>query len=116
MYRVLIVIIAAAALASAQAAISQAASDGASAGGPSPDLVREGHALYVQECSRCHGFNMINNGGAAFDLRTFPKNDRARFFHSVTKGKPPDMPPWGDVLAASDIEALWAYVRTGGKP
>ena len=58
---------------------------------------------------------MNNAGGPAFDLRTFPKNDRARFVRSVTNGKPPDMPPWGDVLAPSDIEALWSYVRTGGK-
>jgi cytochrome c55X len=115
LYRALIVIVVAAALAGAQAAISHAASDGASAGGPSPGLVRQGHTLYVQQCSRCHGFNMVNTGGPAFDLRTFPKNDRARFFRSVTNGKPPNMPPWGDVLAPSDIESLWAYVRTGGK-
>jgi len=25
------------------------------------------------------------------------------------------MPPWGDVLSSAEIEALWAYVRTGGK-
>jgi len=25
------------------------------------------------------------------------------------------MPPWGDMLKAEDIEALWAYVLTGGR-
>jgi mono/diheme cytochrome c family protein len=26
------------------------------------------------------------------------------------------MPPWGDVLKPEDIDNLWAYVLTGGKP
>jgi mono/diheme cytochrome c family protein len=24
------------------------------------------------------------------------------------------MPPWKDVLKSDEIEAIWAYVRTGG--
>jgi mono/diheme cytochrome c family protein len=30
----------------------------------------------------------------------------------VSKGKN-QMPPWGDVLDAGDIDALWAYVMAG---
>jgi len=80
------------------------------------DLSAEGRSIYVRQCSRCHGYNMMNNGLAAFDLRTFPKNDYDRFVAAVTKGKAPKMPPWGDVLSSGEIEALWAYVRTGGTP
>jgi mono/diheme cytochrome c family protein len=25
------------------------------------------------------------------------------------------MPPWGDMLKAEEIEALWVYVLTGGR-
>jgi mono/diheme cytochrome c family protein len=32
----------------------------------------------------------------------------------VTRGKN-QMPPWGDLLAAEEITALWAYVTTGEK-
>ena len=50
----------------------------------------------------------------AFDLRTFPKNDRNRFITSVTKGKN-QMPPWGGLLSHAEIESLWAYVFIGEK-
>jgi hypothetical protein len=49
---------------------------------------------------------------SAFDLRTFPADEKARFVHSVTKGLNA-MPPWGDLLKPDDVEALWAYVRAG---
>ncbi len=50
--------------------------------------------------------------GGSFDLRTFPPDQHARFVNSVTKGKN-NMPPWGDLFPADDIEALWAYVMAG---
>jgi mono/diheme cytochrome c family protein len=81
---------------------------------PSPDLVSQGKDLYTQLCSHCHGIRMVNPGNSSFDLRKFPHADRARFFNSVTHGKN-TMPAWGDMLKPDEIEALWAYVRTGGK-
>lgn len=75
---------------------------------------QEGRTIYTRQCSRCHGYNMINNGLVGFDLRNFPKDDHERFANSVRQGKLPKMPPWGDVLSESEIEALWAYVQTGG--
>jgi mono/diheme cytochrome c family protein len=51
----------------------------------------------------------------AIDLRTFPKDERARFVDSVTNGKNA-MPPWADVLKPDEIEALWAYVVAGEPP
>ncbi|MGH8765873.1 MAG: c-type cytochrome, partial [Burkholderiales bacterium] len=67
-------------------------------------------------CSHCHGFNMVNPGTITFDLRQFPRNDKARFLNSVGKGKNGRMPPWGSVLSAQEIDQIWAYVLTGGKP
>ena len=74
----------------------------------------KGEALFDSICSHCHGPRMVNPGNISFDLRKFPHDDRARFFNSVGNGKN-NMPPWKDILKSDEIEALWAYVRTGGK-
>lgn len=50
----------------------------------------------------------------AFDLRIFPRDEKTRFLTSVSKGKN-QMPPWGGLLSADDIEALWAYTIAGEK-
>ena len=81
---------------------------------PSPELASQGKALYGQLCRNCHGVNMVNAGTSSFDLRKFPRDDRTRFIDSVTNGKN-TMPPWGDILKPDETEAIWAYVRTGGK-
>ena len=80
----------------------------------SPQEVKKGASIYSQNCSPCHGPRMMDPQGA-FDLRTFPKDDKNRFITSVTKGKN-QMPPWGGLLSAADIDALWAYVFVGEKP
>jgi len=81
---------------------------------PPPALVEQGGSLFAQMCSHCHGVHMVNPGTSSFDLRKFPHEQRERFFNSVTHGKG-NMPAWGDILKPEEIEALWAYVRTGGK-
>lgn len=81
-----------------------------------PAQVAKGKALYGTNCLHCHGINMVTPGTAAFDLREFPHDDKARFVNSVTHGKNNRMPPWGDILKPEDIDNLWAYVLTGGKP
>src|SRR5262245_62128057 len=91
---------------------------GSAAAGDAPaantsDRTLEGKTIYARQCSRCHGFNMNNKGLLGLDLRKFPKDGRDRFVNAVSKGKPPKMPPWGDVLSVNDIEALWAYVIAG---
>jgi mono/diheme cytochrome c family protein len=92
---------------------------GAAAAGDTADtrnLSRDGKTVYARQCARCHGFNMVNNGHLGLDLRKFPKDARDRFVTAVVRGKLPKMPPWGDVLSAEEIDALWAYVQTGGTP
>jgi mono/diheme cytochrome c family protein len=76
--------------------------------------VAEGRALYAHHCSHCHGFNMVNPGTVAYDLRQFPHDQKSRFVSSVTNGKNGRMPQWGDVLSREEIDKLWAYVETGG--
>ena len=78
-----------------------------------PEQIQAGAELYARNCSPCHGPRM-QDPESAFDLRKFPHNAHDRFINSVTRGKN-QMPPWGDMLKADEIEALWAYVLTGGK-
>ncbi len=79
-----------------------------------PERIEKGKQMYKQLCLRCHGPEMVA-GNNAFDLRTFPLNDRARFFNSVTNGKRA-MPPWKGILTEDEIATVWAYVGTrGGK-
>jgi mono/diheme cytochrome c family protein len=78
------------------------------------DLLEQGRDLYADTCAACHGRDMVNAGGIAFDLRKFPKDDFARFRNSVLNGKSEAMPPWRDKIDDNDLAALWAYVRSGG--
>jgi mono/diheme cytochrome c family protein len=78
-----------------------------------PEQIKSGSETYARHCAPCHGPRMTNPEGAT-DLRKFPRDQRDRFVASVTKGKN-SMPPWGDVLKPDEIDALWAYVATGGK-
>jgi len=75
--------------------------------------VARGAEIYARNCSPCHGPRLIGEE-SAFDLRKFPHDARERFVNSVTRGKNA-MPAWGDLLKADEIDALWAYVVTGGR-
>ena len=78
------------------------------------EMVTRGRAVYARYCSHCHGFSMVNAGNVSYDLRRFPRDDKARFVNSVLQGKG-GMPPWASVLSAEQVDQLWAYVLTGGK-
>jgi mono/diheme cytochrome c family protein len=78
-----------------------------------PEEIKAGSALYAQHCAACHGPRMKNPEGA-FDLLTFPTDQRSRFIQSVTHGKA-SMPPWGGLLKPDEIGSLWAYVVAGEK-
>jgi mono/diheme cytochrome c family protein len=79
--------------------------------GITPEAIRRGAEIYARNCSPCHGPRLIGEE-SAFDLRTFPRDQRARFVTSVTRGKNA-MPAWGDLIKGSDLDALWAYVVAG---
>ena len=78
----------------------------------SAERIEQGKKMYKQFCLRCHGPEM-NVSGNAFDLRTFPLEQRDRFFQSVTNGKR-QMPPFKGALTEEDIGILWAYVGSRG--
>ncbi|HEV7716787.1 MAG TPA: cytochrome c [Steroidobacteraceae bacterium] len=80
----------------------------------SGDPAVAGKSLYSQSCARCHGFQMVNPGPGVFDLRNFPREDRARFVLSVSEGKGA-MPSWKGTLSSADIELLWAYVTADAR-
>jgi mono/diheme cytochrome c family protein len=76
-----------------------------------PEHVKRGADIYARNCSPCHG-PRLKGEESAFDLRTFPRDQRARFVTSVTRGKN-TMPAWGDLINGDDLDALWAYVVAG---
>ena len=78
-----------------------------------PETIKQGATIYSQNCGPCHGPRMADPQGA-FDLRTFPADQKSRFLNSVTNGKN-SMPPWGGLFSAAEIESLWAYVMAGEK-
>jgi len=79
------------------------------------EQVQSGKALYAEHCSHCHGFGMAKAGNVVPDLREFPPDAERRFVDTVAHGRNNRVPPWGDVLSAAEIDALWAYFRTKGK-
>ena len=78
-----------------------------------PEQIKQGSTIFSQNCAPCHGPRMADPQGA-FDLRTFPPDQKSRFLTSVAKGKN-SMPPWGGIFNEAEIEALWAYVMAGEK-
>jgi mono/diheme cytochrome c family protein len=73
--------------------------------------IASGARLYEKYCATCHGDDLQNTSGVAFDLRRLNADEQARFVNSVQHGKNA-MPSWQGVLSQEQIEALWAYIRT----
>ena len=107
---------AAAYLAAAITASAQTATPAATTNaGADQAQIDQGKVTFAQKCSHCHGFNMVNAGTIAPDLRRFP-DDRERFFTAVKLGKNGKMPPWGDLLSDEQITCLWTYVASRRNP
>lgn len=103
---------AAAALAQDTAAPGAAGSSTAAVAAPAaavPPTPEAGRRAYTSFCVRCHGINLAVGSSAFFDLRTFPKDDKARFMDSVMNGKRA-MPAWKGIVSAEQAEAIWVYV------
>lgn len=82
----------------------------AAAAAQDSDQIAAGADVYRDKCAECHGERLVNPG-ASFDLRKLRADERARFDKSVSDGKG-QMPAWGGVLSAEDMDALWAYIRS----
>ena len=72
--------------------------------------VHKGARLYENDCATCHGDDLQNNSGIAFDLRRLRADEHARFVNSVLHGKNA-MPSWEGKLNPDQIDSLWAYIR-----
>ena len=83
----------------------------APAGAQDHPLLKAGEEAYNFMCAKCHGKHLVNPGTSSFDLRSFPQDQKQRFFDSVNNGKG-DMPAWADVLLEGELDALWVYVAT----
>lgn len=70
--------------------------------------IEVGRKTYTSYCTRCHGIRLVSNG-IGFDLRTFPRDDKARFIRSVSGGLRA-MPAWVGLLKPEDMDAIWAYI------
>jgi mono/diheme cytochrome c family protein len=71
--------------------------------------VEKGERLYAKYCATCHGDDLQNNTGVAFDLRRLTADEHPRFVNSVQHGKNA-MPSWQGVLTSEQIDDLWAYI------
>jgi mono/diheme cytochrome c family protein len=79
------------------------------------EAAARGERLYNKYCATCHGDDLQNNSGVAFDLRRLKPDEHARFVNSVLHGKNA-MPSWQGVLAPPQLEDLWAYIREHANP
>jgi len=77
--------------------------------------VENGEQVYETYCVNCHGPELQNNTGVAFDLRRLRADEHQRFVHSVLNGKNA-MPAWKGILTNDDLNALWAYIRANAYP
>jgi mono/diheme cytochrome c family protein len=74
------------------------------------EATAKGARVYEKYCATCHGDELQNNSGVAFDLRRLKADEHPRFVNSVLHGKNA-MPSWQNVLTAEQIDELWAYIR-----
>ena len=72
--------------------------------------VDRGERVYAKYCATCHGDDLQNNSGVAFDLRRLRADEHPRFVKSVQHGKNV-MPSWQGVLTSEQVDDIWAYVR-----
>ena len=77
--------------------------------------IRKGAKVYENNCSTCHGDELQNNSGIAFDLRRLKADEHPRFVNSVLHGKNA-MPSWDGKLSPDQIESLWAYIQAHANP
>ena len=78
-------------------------------------LVRKGAKVYENNCATCHGDDLQNNSGIAFDLRRLRSDEHPRFVNSVLHGRNA-MPSWEGALTDDQIESLWAYIQAHAYP
>jgi mono/diheme cytochrome c family protein len=113
----------------APAAAPAAAAPAAAAGGADDALAKAGEAVFNANCKQCHGFNEVVVGPALKDAHTRWNNDaKLKFFikypqksintepyaKALYEKYKPSIMPNHDGLPDGDIDAVIAYIKTGG--
>lgn len=73
-------------------------------------------ATYKSKCAMCHG---ADGKGGKMGTKDFASPEikamsDAQLTATITKGKPPKMPAYGEKLKDTEIKGLVAYIRTLG--
>jgi len=115
--------------AAAPAAAPAAAAPAAAAGGGDDALAKAGEAVFNANCKQCHGFNEVVVGPALKDAHTRWNNDvKLKYFikypqksintepyaKALYEKYKPSIMPNHDGLPDGDIDAVIAYIKTGG--
>lgn len=91
---------------------------------PATDLsVENGRALYLENCTQCHGDTADGDGPDAGDMEPAPTNLRAMSGHhpdgdlawKIKTGKGP-MPPWEDMFTEEQIWHLVNFIQDLKQP
>jgi mono/diheme cytochrome c family protein len=84
------------------------------------DLIEEGHGLFNQYCSHCHGPNAIQ-GERPRDLRRltirYGQDAPSVFYQTVSHGRPDKgMPVWTGVLSDEVLWRIFTYLQSVQTP
>jgi cytochrome c6 len=80
-------------------------------------IAQDAASTYKARCAMCHG---ADGKGGKMGTKDFASPDiqgqtDAQLTETITKGKPPKMPAYGDKLKESEIKDLVGYIRGLGK-
>ena len=83
----------------------------ARSGNRSQGNLASGRQVYVQNCARCHGDDAKGKNGPRLVGKSLSQD---QIEQTVTEGRPPKMPAFGNQLSPTEVKAVAAYVRSLG--
>lgn len=83
----------------------------------SPAVAQDAAATYKAKCAMCHGADGKGGkmGTKDFASPEIKAESDAQLTETITKGKPPKMPAYGEKLKDTEIKDLVGYIRGLGK-
>ena len=83
----------------------------------SPAVAQDAAATYKAKCAMCHGADGKGGkmGTKDFASPEIKSQSDAQLTETITKGKPPKMPAYGEKLKDTEIKDLVTYIRGLGK-
>ena len=70
-----------------------------------------GRQLFMRACARCHGADAKGKIGPRLVGKSLSQD---QIEQTVTEGRPPKMPAFGNQLSPTEVKAVAAYVRSLG--